>query len=68
MEMSIGVSLLRNYWSLSIIFTDILHEDRGTIGQNSTFSEHGNIAFQFKGNQEMQQHGNKYFAPQTPLL
>ena len=66
MQMSMGVSLLRNYWSLSIIFTDISHKDRGTIGQNSTFAEHGHVAYQFKGNQEMQQHGSKYFAHRPP--
>ena len=31
------------------------------IGQNSAFSEHGNAAYQIKGNHEMQQHGSKYF-------
>ena len=34
----------------------------GPIGQNSTFSEHGHVTYQFKGNHEMQQHGSKYFA------
>ena len=34
----------------------------GSIGQNSTFSEHGHVAYQIKGNHEMQQHGSKYFA------
>ena len=28
----------------------------------STFSEHGHVAYQIKGNQQMQQHGSKYFA------
>ena len=31
-------------------------------GQNSTFSEHGHVGYKFKWNQEMQQHGSKYFA------
>ena len=29
----------------------------GSIGQESTFSEHGHVAYQIKGNHEMQQHG-----------
>ena len=39
---------------------------KGSIGQNSTFAEHGHVAYQFKGNQEMQQHGGKYFAHRPP--
>ena len=38
----------------------------GSIGQNSTLSEHGHVAYLIKGNQEMQQHGSKYFAPPQP--
>ena len=30
----------------------------GSIGQKSTFSEHGHVAYHFKGKQEMQQHGH----------
>ena len=37
-----------------------------SIGQNLAFSGHGHVAYQFKGNQEMQQHGSKYFA-RSPL-
>ena len=33
-----------------------------SLGQNSTFSEHGHVTYQIKGNHSMQQHGNKYFA------
>ena len=29
----------------------------GSIGQKSTFSEHGHVAYQITGNHEMQQHG-----------
>ena len=29
----------------------------GSIGQESTFSEHGYVAYQITGNREMQQHG-----------
>ena len=32
-----------------------------TIGQNSTFSEYGDVAYQFKGSHEMQKNGSKYF-------
>ena len=43
-----------------------------TVGQTSTFSEHGSVAYQIKGNHEMQQHGSKYFArrslPNPPPL
>ena len=41
----------------------------GSIGQKLTFSEHGHVAYQIKGNNEMQQHGSKYFAgrPSSPL-
>ena len=39
----------------------------GTIGRNSTFSEHGHVAYQIKWNHEMQQHGSNYFAwPHAP--
>ena len=40
----------------------------GSKGQNSTFSEHGHVAYNIKGNLEMQQHSSKYFAcrPPTP--
>ena len=30
----------------------------GSKCQNSTFSEHGHVAYQINGNHEMQQHGN----------
>ena len=33
----------------------------GSIGQTSTFSEHGHVAYQIKGNHQMEQHGSKYF-------
>ena len=35
------------------------------VGQNSTFSEHGHVAYQIKWNQEcsIEQHGSKYFVP-----
>ena len=41
------------------------HRD-GTIGQNSTFSEHGHVAYQIKWNHEMQQHCSKYFVRRSP--
>ena len=31
----------------------------GAIGQKSTFAEHSHVAYQIKGNHEMQQHGSK---------
>ena len=34
----------------------------GSKGQNTTFSEHDHVAYQIKGNQQMQQYGSKYFA------
>ena len=34
----------------------------GSIGQTSTFSKPGNIAYQIKMNHKMQQHGSKFFA------
>ena len=34
----------------------------GSIGQNSTFSEHGHVAYQIKGNHQVQQHGSKCFS------
>ena len=37
-----------------------------SVGQNLTFLEHGHVAYQLKGNQEMQQHGSKYFARKHP--
>ena len=38
----------------------------GSKGQISTFSKHGHVANQIKGNHEMQQHGSKYFARRSP--
>ena len=55
-----------------ITIANSLHADRslklgmGSLGQNSTCSEHGHDAYQIKGNQQMQQYGSKYFAC-TPL-
>ena len=43
----------------------------GSVGQNSTFSEHGHVTYQIKGNHGMQQHGSKYFVHRPlpePLL
>ena len=43
-------------------------------GESSTFSEHGHIAYQIKGNHQIQQHGSTYSAhrpfpnPETLLL
>ena len=37
-----------------------------SIGQNSIFLEHGHVAYQNKGNHEMQQHGSKSFARRPP--
>ena len=31
----------------------------GSIGQMTTFTEHGHTAYQIKGNHEMQHHGSK---------
>ena len=39
----------------------------GSIGQNSTCSEHGPVAYQIKEESQMQQHGRKYFASRLPL-
>ena len=38
----------------------------GSIGQNSTLSEHDHVAYQIKWNHEMQQHGSKHFARRPP--
>ena len=37
-----------------------------SIGQNSTFSDHGHVAYQIKCNHEMLQNGSKYFANRPP--
>ena len=37
----------------------------GSIGQNTTFSEHGHAAYQIKGKHECT-NGNKYFAHRSP--
>ena len=34
----------------------------GSIGQTSTFSEHGHVAYHFKSDNELQQRGSEYFA------
>ena len=39
----------------------------GSKGSNSTFSGHGHVAYQIKGNLQMQQHGSKYFARRPSL-
>ena len=39
---------------------------KGYTGQNSTFSEHGHVAYQINGNHEMQLHGSQCFARRTP--
>ena len=39
----------------------------GVKGQNSTFSEHGHVAYPIYWNYEMQQYGRKYFARRPPL-
>ena len=39
----------------------------GSIGQNSSFSEHGHVAYRIKGNHQMQQHGSKYLAVDSYL-
>ena len=38
----------------------------GSIGQISTFSEHGQVAFQIKWNHEMQQHSSTYVDHRPP--
>ena len=50
-----------------ILPTDTQPLGMGSIGQNSTFSEHGHVAYQIKWNHEMQQHGSKYFARRPPM-
>ena len=40
----------------------------GSIGQNSTCSVHGPVAYQIKEESQMQQHGRKYFASRLPPL
>ena len=43
----------------------------GLIGQNSTFSEYGHVAYQIKGNHKKQQYGSNFFARRpnpTPTL
>ena len=50
----------------NILPTDNPTLGMGSVGQNSTFSEHGHVAYQTEGNQEMQQHGSKYFARKPP--
>ena len=38
----------------------------GSVGQNSTFSEHGHVSNQKTIISTMQQHGSKYFPKETP--
>ena len=37
-----------------------------SIGQKSTISEHGHVAYQIEWNHKMQQHSSKYFAHRPP--
>ena len=39
---------------------------KGSLGQNSTFSDHGHVVYQVKGNHAMQQLGKQFFA-RTPI-
>ena len=39
----------------------------GAIGQKSTSSEHSYVAYQIKGNHEMQHYGRKYFVRRPPF-
>ena len=55
---SMVVTILPSDPSLTLLF--------GSKGQNSTCSEHGHVAYQIKGNHQMQQHGSKDF-PRRPL-
>ena len=50
----------------NILIADTPNPGDVAIGQNSFFSEGGNVAYQFKGNHEMQQHGSKIFCLLTP--
>ena len=60
------------YFAAYPLHTPPLTLGMGSIGQLSTFSEHGHAAYQIKINRNhlMQQHGSKYFAHRTtiPLL
>ena len=50
-------------------FSTILNPGLGSKGQNSTFSEHGHVAYQIKGNDEcskMQAHILSFHIPSTP--
>ena len=38
----------------------------GSIGQNSTFLEHGHVAYALKGNHKLQHNGSKHFARRLP--
>ena len=40
----------------------------GSVGQDSTFSENGHVAYLIKENHKMQQHGRKCFARRSPTL
>ena len=44
----------------NILLADTTDQGMGSIGQNSTFLEHGHVAYQFKLNHEMQQHGSNH--------
>ena len=52
---------------VNILTADATPLGLGSICQNSAFSEHGHVAYQFKGNHEMQLHGSKYFARRSLL-
>ena len=51
-----------NHECSNIVANILPAEPPGSTGQNSTFSEHGHVAYQINGNHEMQQHGSKCFA------
>ena len=39
----------------------------GSKGQNSKFPEHDHVAYQIKGNHQLQQHGSKHLAHRPSL-
>ena len=69
--LSVKIQLFQNINILHIKFKYITNAAKptqplGSIGQNSTCSEHGPVAYQIKEESQIQQHGRKYFASRLP--
>ena len=60
------ITIAATWWQILCLQTTHLTLAMGSIGQKSTFSGQSHVAYQIKGNHELQQHGSKYFVHRPP--